>query len=239
MGAKIAEQEQRVTALEARFAQGLEPLTGISQQLTEQGLALGQITQRLGHLDQTLAGQTQKTSELEQALAGQTKQIGTYEQRLAGLEKQIADQSPEAMTAGLRVVAADRVIDALREGSPFPQAFAALRRLTPQAPALKPLEAFASSGAPTAAVLSEEWKPLGQRIVAEARGPAHNVADGCGACRGGRGRAPLERRRLDSAPGLVARIENALDRGALQEAAAAWDALPSRLARRRNRGVGS
>lgn len=232
--AKLAEQAERVAQLEGRVTQGLEPLGGLdqqiaqlTQQLTQQGQALAQVTQRLAQLDQTLAGQTQKVSQLDPTLAGQAQQIVAQGQRLAGLEKQFADRGPEAMTAGLRVVAADRVIDALREGAPFPQAFAALRRLTPEAPALRALEPFANSGAPTAPALSEEFKPLGQRIVAEARGRANDVTDrlwrmaeGVVAVR------PLSDAGSTSTSGLVARIENALERSALQDATAAWDALP-------------
>lgn len=246
--ARLAQQGERVASLETRLTQGLEPLAGMSQQITkqaeqlsQQGQTLGQMAQRLTQLDQTLAGQTQKLEQADKTMAGrdeklgqidqnlgsQTQLIATQGQRLAGLEKQFAERSPDAMAAGLRVVASDRVIDALRDGAPFLHALAALRRLNPNAPSLAPLEPFATTGAPTAAALAEEFRPLGQNIVAAARGPASDVTDrlwrmaeGVVAVR------PVAEAGTTTVPGLVARIENALERGALQDAAAAWDALP-------------
>lgn len=246
--AALAEQGQRVAALEARLKESLASSVGVVQQLAQQTGALAQQgesltdqAQRLKQIDQTLGSQTQSVAQLNETLVGQakksaqsdqmlsdqTKQVATQGERVAGLEKQLAAQRPEAMNAALRVVATDRVVDALRDGSPFPQALAALRRLSPEPAALAPLEPLATSGAPTAAALAEEFKPLGQRIVTEARGPTNDVsgrlwrmAEGVVAVR------PLTEAGSTSTPGLVARIEGALDRGALQEAAAAWDALP-------------
>jgi hypothetical protein len=200
---RIAEQSQRLAAFESRAAEQAQQLAATRQQLTQQVAPLA--------------------SQLQQV----TQQLAQQRERLAAGERQLTELRPEAMQAGVRVVASDRVGDALRDGSPYPSALAALQRLNVDPARLRPLEPFAASGAPTPAVLAQEFKPLGQKIIAEARGPTSDwsdklwrMAEGIVTVR------PMGETGSTATPALVARIENALDRGAVGEAAAAWDALP-------------
>ncbi|MFL5180037.1 MAG: COG4223 family protein [Microvirga sp.] len=205
-GSKIAEQ------LEARLSEQAKQVATLAPQLAEQG-------QRLG----TIAGQS---AEQTQRLAALSQQVAQQNQRVEALAKQFAERGPEA-AAALRVVAADRVANALRDGTPFPEAFGALVRLKAEPQRLAAIEPFAKAGAPSAGALSQEFKPISQKIIAEARGPATGWSD-----RIGRMAEGIVTIRPDGEPGsntvpsLVARIDDALARGALAEAAAAWDALP-------------
>ena len=132
-----------------------------------------------------------------------------------------------AVSTPLPVLGADRVLDALRDGAPFPQALAALKRLNVDPQRLAALEPFAQTGAPTAAALAQEFRPIGERMIAAARGPATSwsdrfarMAEGIVTVR------PLGDPQSNSVPDLVARVQNSLNRGAVADAAAAWDALP-------------
>ena len=61
----------------------------------------------------------------------------------------------------LRRIVAAALLDVLvRSGDPYPAALSAAKSLAPDPDALKPLEAFAASGVPSAAVLSRELLTL-------------------------------------------------------------------------------
>jgi hypothetical protein len=121
----------------------------------------------------------------------------------------------------------------LRAGLPLGAGLSALERLGAPGPALDPLRPYAAQPAPSATTLAAEFKPLAEKMTAEPQGPAGSIADRLlrvadkivtvRAVGDGSGR---------DIPGLVGRIESALGRGALPEAAAAWDSLseePKRL----------
>jgi hypothetical protein len=204
--ARTAEQ------LEARLAEPAKQVATLAPQLAEQG-------QRLG----AVAGQS---AELTQRLAALSQQVAQQNQRFEALVKQLAERGPEA-GAALRVVAADRVVSALRDGAPFPEAFGALARLKAEPQRLAAIEPFAKAGAPTASALAQEFKPISQTIIAEARGPANSWGDRIG--RMAEGIVTIRtvgEPGSNTVPSLLARIDEALSRGALAEAAAAWDALP-------------
>jgi hypothetical protein len=205
-GSKAAEQ------LEARLTEQAKQVATLASQLAEQG-------QRLG----TIASQS---SEQTQRLAALSQQVAQQNQRVEALAKRFAERGPEA-GAALRVVAADRVANALRDGTPFPEAFGALARLKAEPQRLSAIEPFAKAGAPSAGALAQEFKPIAQKIIAEARGPANSWSDRIGRMAEGIVTIrPVGEPGSNTVPSLVARIDDALARGALAEAAAAWDALP-------------
>lgn len=105
-----------------------------------------------------------------------------------------------------------------------------MKRLNVEPAQLAPLEPFAAGGAPTLASLQAEFKPLADQMIAASR-PA-----------GAQGSSLSDRLwrmadqvvtvravgdpSADDLPGRIARIEQALERGAAGEAAGAWDSLP-------------
>ena len=205
-GSKAAEQ------LEARLTEQAKQVVALAPQIAEQG-------QRLG----TIASQS---SEQTQRLAALSQQVAQQNQRLEALVKQFAERGPEA-AAALRVVAADRVANALRDGTPYSEAFGALARLKAEPQRLAAIEPFAKTGAPSAGALTQEFKPIAQKIIAEARGPANSWSERLGRMAEGIVTIrPVGEPGSNTVPSLVARIDDALGRGALAEAAVAWDALP-------------
>jgi hypothetical protein len=95
--------------------------------------------------------------------------LSAINERLAQIERaaraQTAETAPEnakpADDVPLRRVVAAALLDVLvRIGDPYPAALAAAKSLTDNTDALKPLEGFAASGVPNAAVLSRELLTL-------------------------------------------------------------------------------
>jgi hypothetical protein len=206
----------------------------LRQDLQAAGGSLQALERRLAEQDQRLAAATEpaerRLSELEQRLGTATqpleRRLSELEQRLAGLTRQVAEGGSDATRAGTRVVLAERLHDALREGAPYADVLAGLRRFTPDPGHLAPLEAYAEGGAPSAAALAQGFKPIGERLRREARQGAEDwtdrllrMADKVVTVRA------VNEPGEPGVPATVARIEDALARGSLSDAAAAFDSL--------------
>ncbi|HEX8165243.1 MAG TPA: hypothetical protein VF601_05575 [Beijerinckiaceae bacterium] len=221
--ARIAALEEQTHGQAEAASQGAREL---QDRVADQAKQVAALAPQLAEQERRLAAVAAQSSEQAQRVAALSQQVGQQGQQLEGLAKKFAERGPEA-TAALRVVAADRVVNAVRDGAPFPEAFGALARLGTDPQRLSAIEPFAKAGAPTAGALSQEFRPASQRILAEARGPATSwgerlgrMAEGIVTIR------PVGEPGSNDVPSLVARIDGALARGAFAEAAAAWDALP-------------
>jgi hypothetical protein len=100
-----------------------------------------------------LSGLLGRLAQLEQASHAQGAEI-------AQENSKIADSKPADDLPLRRIVAAALLDVMVRIGDPYPAALAAAKSLSDNAVALKPLEGFASSGVPSAAVLSRELLTL-------------------------------------------------------------------------------
>jgi hypothetical protein len=100
-----------------------------------------------------LSGLLGRLAQLEQASHAQGAEI-------AQENNKIADSKPADDLPLRRIVAAALLDVMVRIGDPYPAALAAAKSLSDNAAALKPLEGFASSGVPSAAVLSRELLTL-------------------------------------------------------------------------------
>jgi hypothetical protein len=223
-----------------------ERLSGIEAQIQQQGQAASgeaeafrqQISQRIDALDRQLTetAESLRRAAEEQAqavgsrLADTTQalrnQISDLDRRLTGLSEQMASGGSEATRAGTRVVLADRLNGALAQGTPYAEVLGALRDYDVDAARLAPLEPFAEEGAPTPAELAQSFAPLAERMVDESRSgdtwsdKLLRMADKVVTVR------PVNDTGGGDVPSAVARIENALSQGRLEDAAAAWDSLP-------------
>ena len=164
---------------------------------------------------------------VQAAQAGLGGRVEANGGEIAKLSAELGKLPPALMQAGLRSVVAGQIGQNLRAGLPLGAGLSALERLGAPGPALDPLRPYAAQPAPSATTLAAEFKPLAEKMTAEPQGPAGSIADRLlrvadkivtvRAVGDGSGR---------DIPGLVGRIESALGRGALPEAAAAWDSLP-------------
>jgi hypothetical protein len=95
-------------------------------------------------------------------LAGINERLGQIERATRAQSAAIAQQSskPADDAALRRVVGASTLDISVRQGEPFAAALAAAKSLAADADALKPLDDFAASGVPSAALLSRELLTL-------------------------------------------------------------------------------
>lgn len=212
-----------VDALSAR-------LEGLEARLRERGEANASAAQTATQSAQN-ATQTAQTAAQQAQSAAQAAQ--TIEARLADLDRRLGEVSRQAVqrtaeaAASVRIAASTRLVDALREGTPYAPVVAAMKSAGVDAAKLAPLEPYAQAGAPTAAALRRDFAQVSERIRREAQQPTADLGD----------RVwrmldkvvtvrPIEEAGTQGIPGALARIDEALARGAFTEAAAAWDALP-------------
>jgi hypothetical protein len=220
----VAELGNRIAALETQLREQVEAAAGERRTI-----------------QQSLEGTAGATQALERRLAEQ-------EQRLAALPRQLEEAGGEANRASTRLVLANRLDAALRDGAPYREVLEGLRRTGADPATLSTLEPFAEQGAPTAAALAQSFRPVAERIAEALRPPPQSTApaetQSAPAASGSwtdrlvglLGQVVTIRpadapRRSEGTAGQpagapVAPIEQALARGDLAAAAAAWDALP-------------
>lgn len=223
----VAEVGTRVTALQDGLRAAQEGLRASQEGARQAGVNAGAITDVRTRLD---ALQTQSQDQAKTGTAAlQALQAKSQDQdaRLGALSQEAAKLPPALMQAGLRVIVAGQIGDALRGGTTIGAPLGALEKLGVPAASLDALKPYAAAPPPSAAALATEFRPLADKITAEPRVAADTfgdkllriaekvvtvraVGDGSGT----------------DQPALVARIEAALNRGALADAATTWDALP-------------
>jgi cell division septum initiation protein DivIVA len=226
----LADLGNRVKALEGASA-GMAKLDDRIGALESASGTVKDLGSRLNDLDAQLADRGRAAAQAAQstgtALQGLDRRVSDLDQRLTALNRQIAEGGSEAIRAGTRVVLASRLDEALKTGAPFPEVLSALKRFDTAPDRLQALEPLAQKGAPTASELNRSFEPLAAQILREAQGGAGSWTDRLArmAERVVTVR-PVDQPESAGIPALVARIRNALDRGDVETAAAAWDKLP-------------
>jgi hypothetical protein len=180
-------------------------------------------------------------AEAQDAAKAVERQLQAQAERMAALDKAVAERAETAtVQAALRVVSADRITAALETGAPYADALAALRSMEPGDPArLTAVAVFADRGAPTARSLAAEFRPISERIAAARKASqAKSVAETGDIAKrfASMAESIVQVRRVD-APAAeaaatgdpTAKVQEALDRGAIGEAAQAFAALPEDL----------
>ncbi|MEA1831325.1 translation initiation factor 2 [Methylobacterium durans] len=242
-GADLAPKLAALQAdVESRIKANAEADQAIGQRIDGLQQALDARVKAATEAVQTATQAAQQASEAGKVQAQETakgleRQLQEQHDRLAALDKAVA-QRAEATTvqAALRVVTADRIATALNTGAPYSEPLAVLRKLeTGDASRLDALSPFAEGGAPSAAELAAEFRPIAQKIAASRRSAeAKDVAE----------TGDLKQRFLSMADSIIqvrkvdapaaegsggdpaAKVQAALDRGALREAVQAFDAMP-------------
>jgi hypothetical protein len=206
----------RLEALEARLRERGEANASAAQSAT-------QSAQNATQTAQTAAQQAQSAAQAAQSIEAR---LADLDRRLGEVSRQAVQRTSEA-AASVRIAAATQLVGALREGAPYAPVLAALKSAGVDAAKLAPLESYAQAGAPTAAALRRDFAQVSDRIRREAQQPPADLGDRLWrmfdkvvTVR------PIEEAGSQGIPGALARIDEALARGAFTEAAAAWDALP-------------
>lgn len=202
----------------------------LDRRLADLDRRFGEREQRLQEADRRLADLDRQLAESNRRFADTDRRFGEQEQRLAALSQQAAENTRNVTTAsqtGTRVVLAGRLNDALQGGTPYAEVLDGVRRAGTDSARVAPLEPFAQEGAPTPAELAQSFEPVETAILRESRGPAEGwtdrilrMADKVVTVR------PVNESGGSGVAASVTRIRQALERGNVVEAAAAWDALP-------------
>ncbi|WP_425374937.1 COG4223 family protein, partial [Methylobacterium segetis] len=228
--------------VESRIKANAEADQAISQRLDGLQQALDSRVKAATEAVQTATQAAQQAAEAGKVQAQETakgleRQLQEQQDRLAALDKAVA-QRAEATTvqAALRVVTADRIATALNTGAPYAEPLGVLRKLgAGDASRLDALGPFAEGGAPSAAELAAEFRPIAQKIAASRRSAeARDVAETGDLKQRFLSMADsiIQVRKVDAPPAEAAggdpaaKVQAALDRGALREAAQAFDAMP-------------
>jgi len=206
----------RLEALEARLRERGEANASAAQSAT-------QSAQNATQTAQTAAQQAQSAAQAAQSIEAR---LADLDRRLAEVSRQAVQRTAES-AASVKIAASTQLVGALREGAPYAPVLAALKSAGVDAAKLAPLEPYAQAGAPTAAALRRDFAQVSERIRREAQQPPADLGDRLWrmldkvvTVR------PIEEAGTQGTPGALARIDEALARGAFTEAAAAWDALP-------------
>ncbi|MBA1155054.1 hypothetical protein [Microvirga mediterraneensis] len=223
--------------LSGRLAGLEEQVKANAQGATNAANAAQQLDGRIADLDRRLADQDRRFSEAERRFSeterrftDTDRRFSEQEQRLAALSQQAQESTRNAEAAsqtGTKVVLAGRLNDALNSGTPYAEVLDGVKKAGADASRVAPLEPFAQQGAPTAAALARSFDPVETAILRESRGPTNSwsdrllrMADRVVTVK------PVNEQGTTGVSALVVRIRQALERGDVVEAAAAWDALP-------------
>jgi hypothetical protein len=231
---------------EARTKANAEAAQALSQKVATLQQSLEARIQAATEAVQSATQATEKVADASKAQSAEAakaveRQLQAQADRIAGLDKAISERAETStLQAALRVVSADRIATALNTGAPYADALAALRGLEPGDPArLTAVAAFADKGAPTARTLAAEFRPIAEKIAASRRAAQSKaVAEtgDIGAKLMSMAETIVQVRRVEpqagaasgtaAAPDATPKVQDALDRGAIKEAAEAFAALP-------------
>jgi len=231
------QNEAALTDLSNRLSALEEQVRTTGQNATNAATATQELDRRVADLDRRFADQDRRFGEADRRFADverrfteSDRRFGEQEQRLAALSQQAAENTRNAEAAsqtGTRVVLAGRLNDALQSGTPYAEVLDGVKKAGADLARVAALEPFAGQGAPTAEALAQGFEPLETAILRESRGPAESwsdrllrMADRVVTVKS------VNEPGSTGAPALAARIRQALERGDIVEAAAAWDALP-------------
>lgn len=170
---------------------------------------------------------------------GVERQIQVQSEKIAGLNQALAGRAETAtVQAGLRIVAADRIVSALNTGTPYADALEALRNLELGDPArLNVVATFADRGAPTARQLSAEFRPIVERLIASRKASQAKAVAETGDVKQrlfSMAEAIVQVRKVDApissteatSDDALSQVQGALDRGAITDAARIFASLP-------------
>jgi hypothetical protein len=208
-----------------------EALTGLSNRLSGLENQLRADTEAAANtveaIEARVTDQDRRTGQNEQRLEEQQQRVTDQEERVVALSRQLTENRDNATQPAIRVILAERLGDALRNGEPYADVLTALKKVEADAARLAPLESLAGQGAPTAAELAQSFKPLSAQILRDERSADGSwtdrllrMADRIVTIR------PVNEPGSTSVSSLVSRIDQALARGDVADAVAAWEALP-------------
>ncbi|WP_407186490.1 hypothetical protein [Bradyrhizobium centrosematis] len=158
----------RIDALEKSASSLRSEIANLRAQSDKMASALNDTKSAPGAAGADLAALNDRIVQLERASKAERAELVQQGEKIA--EAKAADDKP------LRHVVAAALLDvAVRHGDPYQSQLSAARSLAARPDALKPLDAFASSGIPTPVALSRELLNIVPKLSPPAEGPAANA----------------------------------------------------------------
>ncbi|MBH5402760.1 hypothetical protein HZZ13_33935 [Bradyrhizobium sp. CNPSo 4010] len=158
-------QVARIDALEKAASALRGEIANLRAQFDNTASALNDAKSAAPGAAPDLAALTDRIAQLERASKTERAELAQQGEKIA--EAKTLDDKP------LRYVVAASLLDvAVRHGDPYQSQLAVARSLTAKPDMLKPLEAFASSGIPTAAALSRELLNIVPKLSPPAEAPS-------------------------------------------------------------------
>jgi len=117
-----------------------------------------------------LSAINERLTQIENAMRAQSTEIAQDSAKLS--DAKLADAKPADDVPLRRLVAASLLDVLVRSGDPYASALSAAQSLADNADALKPLDSFAATGVPSAAVLCRELLTLVPKLSPPAQDPA-------------------------------------------------------------------
>ena len=178
---------------------------------------MSELTQRLSGVEGQLQNDQKSATEARAALAS----------RVEDLSKRVSQGADDVTRRLFARSWRNGSKKRFGEGTPYPETLAGLRANGADASRLAALEPFAEKGAPTAQALARSFEPLAATILRDDRAVAGSftdrllrMADRVVTIR------PVDEPGSGDVASLLARIQQALDRGNVQEAVSIWETLP-------------
>ncbi|MBD2747820.1 hypothetical protein IC232_14050 [Microvirga sp. BT688] len=230
LSTRLGALDEQVRANGQNAANAANVTQELDRRLADLDRRFGEREQRFQDTDRRLADLDRQLAESSRRFGDTDRRLSEQEQRITALSQQAAENTRNVTTAsqtGTRVVLAGRLNEALQGGTPYAEVLDGVRKAGTEPARVAPLEPFAQGGAPTPAELAQSFEPVETAILRESRGPAEGwtdrilrMADKVVTVR------PVNEPGGSGVPAGVTRIRQALERGDVVEAAAAWDALP-------------
>ncbi|MCQ0091944.1 hypothetical protein [Roseovarius sp. M141] len=237
VAAKLAEQSDRLTALDARIdaLPGAPDTSGIEAgqadmvtQISDLSNKVSALTARLADIEAQPSGadgegvSTAQLNELRRTLKAQGDQVA----RLVSDADQRDDAARASAQQDLRRAALTRISTALDTGTPFAPALGDLERAGMSAP--DALQDVAEAGVPTQSALQQSFAPAARAALAKARksGTEEGSDSFWSFMSGQLGARSLERREGPGTDAVLSRAEDDLRQGNLQAALTEVEALP-------------
>jgi hypothetical protein len=230
LSTRLSALEEQVRTSTQNAANVANTAQDLDRRIADQDRRFTEQQQRVAQLDGRFAEVERRFTESDRRFTETDRRFSEQEQRVTALTQQVAENNRNAEQAGqtgAKVVLAGRLNDALSSGEPYAEVLDGIKKAGADAARIAPLEPFAGQGAPTAAKLAEGFEPVETRILRESRGPASDwtdrllrMADRVVTVR------PVNEQDSAGVSGSVTRIRQALEKGDVVDAAAAWDSLP-------------
>ncbi|WP_319519090.1 mitofilin family membrane protein [uncultured Martelella sp.] len=227
---KSGDQSNAVSSLQSDLSALKSQVENLSSG-SDSSDSVAALQQQVAKLQSTVQSDASRLQSLAQENETLKSDIGsaqqTMQQKLTALEQKV--NTPGKDLAVARAIAAAGLKSAIDRGQNFETALSTYAQVAPQGTDLSALKSLAASGVPTREALTEQFSSIANSIIAAADQPPPDTGIFDRLVDSAKGLVnvrPVGDVEGDSTPAIVARIENNLKLGNLEQAEQEWQTLP-------------